>query len=181
MSEAFLEQRPESQRLRGLEQGIRSFPDDEHAGVHPWRRPKARRGQPPNERQLPPWDPREAEHGARPRPRTLPRQLPLDDQRSPFEARSRIAQQQPQEPRRRIERNVRDDAEWKARERLPEGIALDDEHGRVETEPSPEPPRERRIDFERDDVAGPAVELCRDDPFARADLEHEVLFADAGE
>ena len=111
-AEAPPQERAVGPSLRGRKQRLRPSRDDDDPGVD--RRPRAKDGggQLPDEPDLPPRRPPETEQclGASP----LARHLPLHDQRRALERAPWVVEQQPEEPRRLVERDVRDRAEREA-------------------------------------------------------------------
>lgn len=93
----------------------------------------------------------------------------------------RVVEQRAQETGSRIERDVRDHPKRKPGHSLPEGVSLHDEDAAARPEAAAQPPDERRVDFQRDDISGALRERGGDDAVPRTDLEHQVLAADVSQ
>src|SRR5581483_743385 len=149
---------------------------DEHARVDRRRRLERRARQAPRERHLVERAPDDAAHAARPRHRPLERDAPLDDEIGPRQRRVRIVEQPVQQIGGAMERQVRDDAKRRARQRDARGVALDDAHVRPA---AAETRGEARIELDRDDRSRDAAELSRQAPAARAEVDDELVVTNA--
>jgi hypothetical protein len=150
---------------------------DENTRVDRRWRMKREARQAARERRLEERSPDDAAHAVRPRHSALERHPPLDNEIGPGELRRRIVEQQVQQIRGPVKRQVRDHAEGLARQRDGGGVGFD----HLDVRPAvAEPARETRVELDGNDALGDPRKLACQLASASAEIDDDVICAHPG-